>query len=57
MNVGQDADFNFDVFLARYNGDLANGLGNLVSRLLNMTGKSFPRVSPEPPRTAIWSAT
>jgi methionyl-tRNA synthetase len=42
MNVGQDADFNFDVFLARYNGDLANGLGNLVSRLLNMTGKSFP---------------
>ncbi len=46
MNVGQDADFNFDVFLARYNGDLANGLGNLVSRLLNMTGKSFPEGLP-----------
>ncbi len=46
MNVGQDADFTFDIFIARYNGDLANSLGNLVSRLLNMTGKSFPEGLP-----------
>ncbi len=42
MSVGQDSDFTIEAFLTRYNGDLANNLGNLVSRLLNMTGKSFP---------------
>lgn len=41
MSVGQDADFTHELFLARYNGDLANNLGNLVSRLLNMAGKHF----------------
>lgn len=41
MSVGQDSDFTIDAFLTRYNGDLANNLGNLVSRLLNMAGKHF----------------
>lgn len=36
MNVGQDSDFSEELFLKRYNSHLANDLGNLVSRLLNM---------------------
>jgi len=31
----------------RYNGDLANGYGNLVSRVVNMVHKYFGGVLPE----------
>ncbi len=37
--TGQDADFNDDRLLELYNQDLANGLGNLLSRSLNMAGR------------------
>ena len=30
---GQDGSFSFDALLTRYNADLANGYGNLVSRV------------------------
>jgi len=33
---GQDGGFSFDALVARYNADLANGLGNLASRTLAM---------------------
>jgi methionyl-tRNA synthetase len=33
---GQDGAFSFDALVGRYNSDLANGLGNLVSRTLTM---------------------
>ena len=41
---GQDADFREDALIARYNADLANNLGNLVSRVLAMQGKYFAGV-------------
>ncbi len=31
---GQDGSFSFDALVQRYNADLANGYGNLVSRTL-----------------------
>jgi methionyl-tRNA synthetase len=37
MILGQDASFTEDAFTRRYNADLANDLGNLVSRVTNMT--------------------
>ena len=33
---GQDGSFSYDALVGRYNSDLANGLGNLTSRTLNM---------------------
>lgn len=36
---GSDGDFSFDRLKQRYNGELANGLGNLVSRTLAMCEK------------------
>ncbi len=33
---GQDGNFSWDALVARYNSDLANGIGNLVSRTLSM---------------------
>jgi methionyl-tRNA synthetase len=38
---GQDGSFSFDALVQRYNSDLANGYGNLVSRTLSMIEKYF----------------
>lgn len=65
MNVGQDSEFSSELFLRRYNDDLGNDLGNLVSRLLNMTHRyragilAAPTVAEEP-ETALhqlWQET
>jgi len=39
MVVGQDSDFSEAQFQARYNADLANNLGNLLNRTLNMINR------------------
>ena len=44
---GHDGSFSFDALVQRYNSDLANGYGNLVSRTLTMIGKFFDGVVPE----------
>jgi methionyl-tRNA synthetase len=43
---GQDGSFSFDALVGRYNSDLANGLGNLASRTLNMIQQSCKGVIP-----------
>ena len=53
MAFGQDADFNEDAFVTRVNADLANNLGNLVSRTLSMQQRYFAgAVQPLGPMTA-----
>jgi methionyl-tRNA synthetase len=44
---GQDGSFSFDALVQRYNSDLANGYGNLVSRVVNMVHKYFGGVVPK----------
>src|SRR5277367_5017576 len=43
---GQDGSFSFDALVQRYNSDLVNGYGNLVSRVLAMIQKYFDGVIP-----------
>ncbi len=44
MAFGQDAIFSEDAFVTRVNADLANNLGNLVSRTLSMQQRYFEGV-------------
>ncbi len=43
---GQDGSFSFDALITRYNAELANGYGNLVSRTLSMIEKYFDGILP-----------
>ncbi len=42
MSFGLDASFSEEALIGRVNADLANGIGNLVSRVASMTLKYFP---------------
>jgi methionyl-tRNA synthetase len=48
---GQDGSFSFDALVQRFNSDLANGLGNLASRVLSMIQRYFEGEIPGPSAT------
>ncbi len=48
MSPGNDANFSEDSFIARYNSDLANDLGNLLSRVSKLTVRATGGAIPEP---------
>ncbi len=47
MALGADSDFSNEIMINRMNSDLANGLGNLVSRTVAMAEKYFGGTLPE----------
>jgi methionyl-tRNA synthetase len=56
MRLGHDAAFSEEAFVARYNSDLANDLGNLVSRSIKMARKHFDDRIPPPAEAGIAEA-
>ena len=48
VSFGADGDFSRETLRARYNADLANGVGNLLSRTVQMIGKYFDGAVPAP---------
>lgn len=48
MNLGQDASFTEDGFIKRFNADLANDLGNLLSRVVKMIRMNCDGLIPAP---------
>jgi methionyl-tRNA synthetase len=45
---GTDGDFSYEGLVARYNADLANNLGNLLSRVATLVGSKCGGVGPKP---------
>ena len=48
MTLGQDANFSDEAILTRYNADLANDLGNVVSRTATMIARYCDGIVPAP---------
>ena len=47
MPFAQDGNITYDVFIQRFNSDLANTLGNLVNRTVAMINKYFAGILPD----------
>ena len=50
---GQDGDFSHESFIGRINADLANGLGNLLSRTVTLIQRCCQGIVPAPDSSAI----
>jgi methionyl-tRNA synthetase len=48
IRFGEDGSFSWEAMTDRHNADLANGLGNLASRVLAMLGSNFDGAVPQP---------
>jgi methionyl-tRNA synthetase len=48
MRFGEDGNFSLESMIERHNADLANGIGNLASRVLAMLASYFDGVVPIP---------
>jgi len=53
MTLGRDADFSEDGLIHRYQGDLANDLGNLLHRVVSMIDRYCDGRVPEPQRNQV----
>ncbi|MBN2526810.1 MAG: methionine--tRNA ligase [Deltaproteobacteria bacterium] len=51
MKFGADSSFTYDLFVERYNSDLANGLGNLLARNAGLVAKNFGAIPAHQPLT------
>lgn len=49
ISFGQDGDFSWEGMVARYNADLANDFGNLVSRVSTMVNRYLDGIVPKAP--------
>ncbi|MGH9083570.1 MAG: class I tRNA ligase family protein, partial [Acidimicrobiales bacterium] len=55
--LGSDGEFSYEGMVTRYNADLANNLGNLVSRVATVVGSKCGGVGPLPdPRSSLAAA-
>ena len=57
ISFGHDGSFSWEDLSARYHAELANGFGNLASRVLAMNAKYFDSSVPEASDTSTSSAT
>ena len=48
MVIGQDASFSKNLFIKRYNADLANDYGNVINRITILINKNFDGLCPNP---------
>ncbi|HEV2361684.1 MAG TPA: class I tRNA ligase family protein, partial [Acidimicrobiales bacterium] len=48
VSFGGDGDFSYEGLIARYNSDLANNLGNLLSRVATVVGSKCGGIGPAP---------